>query len=91
MADNKLALLKQKLQMLTNANDDLISQELKSAEAAMKREGIVDDGSDDYEACVIDYAYFLYEKRNTGDKLPRNLRWRLNNLLFSQKIQGGLS
>ena len=97
-AADRLALLKSNLQMLTNSNDDLLAFLLEQGEANMNREGIVDDGSVDYEACVIDYAAYLFRKRaastahNKGGMsetgMPRFLRWQMNNLLMSQKIGG---
>ena len=93
----RLVLLKQNLQMLTDANDPFLTHLLAAGEAAMEREGIYPDGSIDYDACVIDYAAYLFRKRGvnssggaTGETaMPRFLRWRLNNLLMSQKIQKG--
>jgi len=52
----------------------------------MKREGIVNDGTNDYDMVVVDYAAFLFRKRaNSEMKMPRHLRYELNNILFSQK------
>jgi len=89
----RLALLKANLQLLTNANDALLTHMLSQGQAAMSREGIINDASADYEACVIDYAAYLFRKRastTSGGResetaMPRFLRWQLNNLLFSQK------
>lgn len=91
-------ILKSNLQMLTNAHDQFLRYLLQAGEASIKREGIKDDGSADYEACVIDYAAWLFRKRaaSTGGSggfgpsggetaMPRFLRWRMNNLLMSQK------
>lgn len=98
----KLALLKSNLQLLTSAQDDFLVFLLSAAEAAMAREGITDDESADYNACQIDYAAYLFRKRasSTGTAtlgtgfapsggetaMPRFLRYALNNLLLSQKI-----
>lgn len=86
----KLAMLKANLQMLTSVNDQLLNFFLGAGRAAMAREGIVDDGSADYQVCEIDYAAYLFRKRaaeNTG--MPRFLRWQMNNLLMSQKMKAG--
>lgn len=95
----KLTILKSDLQMLTKAHDDYLTFLLGSAEAAMTREGISDDGTADYEAAQISYAAYLFRKRagNTSGMggfaadggetaMPRFLRYSLNNLLLSQKI-----
>lgn len=98
-AQEKLTILKSNLQMLTSANDVFLNHLLMVAEAMMDREGIINDGSVDYEATQIDYAAYLFRKRagNTSGvggfapdggetAMPRFLRYSLNNLLLSQKI-----
>ena len=98
----KLSLLKTNLQLLTNTQDEYLIFLLGAAEAAMEREGIRDDESADYNACQIDYAAYIFRKRasSTGaatlgtgfapsggeTAMPRFLRYALNNLLLSQKI-----
>lgn len=97
-AEERLTLLKRNLQMLTDANDTYLAHLLQVGEAAMTREGIVNDNSADYESCVIDYAAYLFRSRaadSSGGKtgstaMPRFLRYQLNNILFSQKIREGL-
>lgn len=91
----KLVLLKTDLQLLTDSNDTFLTHLLGAASAAMTREGITDDNSADYLACQISYAAYLFRKRaasTAGGKdsetaFPRFLRWQMNNLLLSQKIQ----
>ena len=101
-AQERLGILKSNLQMLTSANDEYLTFLLEAGEAAIEREGITDDGSPDYNACVIDYAAYLFRKRagSTAGKagesafapdggetaMPRFLRYQLNNILLSQKI-----
>ena len=86
----KLKMLKNNLQMLTSANDDLLCFFLSAGAAAMTREGIADDGSADYNCCVIDYAAYLFRKRAADNtSMPRFLRWQMNNLLMSQKMRQG--
>lgn len=83
----RLGILKSSLQrQFTSANDELLLHLLRAGEAAMNREGIKNDGSYDYETCVIDYAAYLFRKRAGKDTvMPRFLRWQLNNILVSQK------
>lgn len=93
-AAEKLTILKSNLQMLTSANDDLLNFMLEAGAAQMGIEGITDDGSTAYEAAQIDYAAYLFRKRAAGTAggkdsdtaMPRFLRWELNNLLMSQKV-----
>lgn len=83
----KLLLLKQDLQMLTSANDDFLTNLIYAAEKAIQREGITLDENDmDIDMAVIQYAAYLFRKRASNDtSMPRFLRWRLNNILLSQK------
>ena len=84
----RLTMLKYNLQRPnTTANDELLAHLLQAGEAAIRREGIQDDGTLDYENCVIDYAAYLFRKRDNDTGMPRHLRWQLNNILYSQKIK----
>ena len=83
----KLTLLKQDLQMLTSANDEFLKSLITTAESAIQREGIMLVENDmDIDMAVIQYAAYLFRKRAGNETaMPRFLRWRLNNILFSQK------
>ena len=85
--EDKLKLLKQDLQMLTSSNDDFLSSLLSASETAIQREGIALVENDmDIDMAVIQYAAYLFRKRAGNETaMPRFLRWRLNNILFSQK------
>lgn len=84
--EDKLALLKQDLQMLTTANDAFLSSLLDAASAAIQREGITLVENDiDIDMCVIQCAAYLFRKRaSTDTAMPRFLRYRLNNIWISQ-------
>lgn len=92
-SDEKLVLLKQDLQMLTSANDEFLKSLITTAESAIQREGIMLVENDmDIDMAVVQYAAYLFRKRAGNETaMPRFLRWRLNNILFSQKgkINGG--
>lgn len=85
--EDKLKLLKQDLQMLTSSNDDFLSSLLNAAETAIQREGItLVENDTDIDMAVVQYAAYLFRKRASSDTaMPRFLRWRMNNILFSQK------
>ena len=86
----KLAILKQDLQMLTTANDEYLGTLLDLAAGAIQREGIklIEDDTE-CDMAVVQYAAYLFRKRAAADTtMPRFLRWQLNNLLFSQKAGG---
>lgn len=88
----KLTLLKQDLQMLTDSNDDYLLMLLKMAEELIKREGITPEDTTEYVGIQIQYAAYLFRKRaGTETSMPRFLRWEMNNLLFHQKAKAGES
>lgn len=89
-SEGKLALLKQDLQMLTSANDDFLKSLITTAESAIQREGITLVENDmDIDMAVVQYAAYLFRKRASSETaMPRFLRYRLNNILFSQKGAG---
>lgn len=86
-SEEKLKLLKQDLQMLTAANDDFLKSLIQTAETAIQREGIeLVENDMDIDMAVVQYAAYLFRKRAGNETaMPRFLRWRLNNILFSQK------
>ena len=86
----KLTLLKQDLQMITNSNDDYLIMLLKMAEELIKREGIIHENTTEYAGIQIQYAAYLFRKRaGTETSMPRFLRWEMINLLFSNKSNAG--
>lgn len=87
--------LKIDLGITTTAYDSRLEQYLKTARASIETEGIVLDDSGTEEApqltiedgnLVVMYAGWMWRKRDTGEGMPRMLRWQLNNRLFSQKV-----
>lgn len=87
--EKMVIILKKDLQMLTNANDDYLKHLLELADELMRREGIRETESIEYEAAQIQYAAYLFRKRaGVETAMPRYLRYELNNLLFSQKAGG---
>lgn len=88
--EDKLKILKQDLQMLTSSNDDFLKSLIISAESAMQKEGItLVDNDMDIDMAVVQYAAYLFRKRASNEtSMPRFLRWRLNNILFTQKGRG---
>lgn len=64
-----------------------LNQCISAAQSFITREGVtlgdtVEDGQ-----LVEMYAAYLVRKRDTGEGMPRMLRWALNNRLFSEKAQ----
>lgn len=85
--EDKLKILKQDLQRPTSSNDSFLSFLLDMAAIAVQREGITLVENDmDIDMAVVQYAAYLFRKRSSSETaMPRFLRWRLNNILFSQK------
>lgn len=82
----KLSVLKNDLQLISNANDNFLSLLLEQAAEAIKQEGIILNESIQSDMIIISYAAYLFRKRaGTDTAMPRFLRYQLNNLLFSQK------
>lgn len=85
----KLSMLKVDLGITATAYDDRLAQYLTSARAEILREGVTlseDTGSttetlDDANLQVM-YAAWLWRKRDSGEGMPRMLRWAINNRLF---------
>ena len=89
--EERLTLLKSDLQMLTSANDVFLKSLIETAKAAIQREGITLVENDmDIDMAVVQYAAYLFRKRAAADTaMPRFLRYRLNNINFSQHSGGG--
>lgn len=85
-AAEKLSVLKNDLQLISNANDNFLSLLLEQAAEAIKQEGIILNENIQSDMIIISYAAYLFRKRaGTDTAMPRFLRYQLNNLLFSQK------
>ena len=78
-----LAMLKIDLGITTTVYDSRLTSYLTTAQKEIEREGItlslsnVDDSN-----LVIQYAAWLWRRRDTGEGMPRMLRWLMNNRLF---------
>lgn len=69
------------------AYDERLTQYIATAKSAIVREGIsLSDEVEDIQLVAM-YAGWLWRKRDTGDGMPRNLRWMLNNKIFSEKMR----
>ena len=73
--------------MNATAYDARLKQYIESAKKSIEREGAsLSDDVEDIQMVVM-YAGWLWRKRDTGDGMPRNLRWMLNNKIFSEKMR----
>lgn len=73
--------------MNATAYDTRLLQYVETARSAVVREGAtLSDAVEDIQLVAM-YAGWLWRKRDTGDGMPRNLRWMLNNKIFSDKLK----
>lgn len=83
-----LGALKIDLRLSTNAFDERLKAYLKSAAEAITREGAELTDSDEDQMLVVQYAAWTWRRRDTGEAMPRMIRWALNNRIFSQHMEG---
>lgn len=85
-----LMMLKTDLGLTKTAYDKRLIQYLGSAQTQIKREGIsLNLESVDDMQLVVMYAAWMWRKRDTGEGMPRMLRYALNNRLFAEKASNG--
>lgn len=72
----------------TTAYDDRLGQIIQSSYASIVREGATlnVDSLEDAQLVVM-YAAWIWRRRDTGEGMPRMLRYQLNNRIFSEKAQ----
>ena len=68
----------------TDRYDERLTQYLQTAVKEIKREGATLSFTDSVEDAnlVIMYAQWLWRKRDSGEGMPRMIRWEINNRLF---------
>lgn len=84
-----LLLLRQDLQRtgsITGENDYL-THLLQAAKGHLRRQGVREDGSADYDQAVVSTAAWLYRKRITGEAEPLFLRRMRLDLIVSQQVR----
>ena len=85
-AEVLLPSLKVDLGITTEAYDNRLMQYLYNAQKEIAREGAEIGDSIDDDQLVIMYAAWTWRKRESGEGMPRMLRYALNNRVFSQKM-----
>ncbi|MBR2413242.1 MAG: hypothetical protein IKB13_01965 [Clostridia bacterium] len=83
-----LAALKVDLGIKTTAYDERLTQIINSSESMITREGATLDflNYEDVQIVVM-YAAWLWRRRDTGEGMPRMLRWALNNKILGDKAR----
>lgn len=83
---DRLTMLKIDLGLTATAYDVRLSQYLQAAVTEIEREGctlnLADSVSDN--SLVVNYAAWLWRRRDTGEGMPRMVRYALNNLIIAQ-------
>lgn len=67
------------------ARDEQLLLYISSAKEAITREG-ADVSGDDGQLLIVLYAAWLYEHPN-AEKMPKAIRWNLNNLIYGQHLE----
>lgn len=90
MSDNDLlTMVKTDIGISTTAYDTRLAMLVSAAKEEIGREGATLDLSD-IDDCnlVIMYASWLWRRRDTGDGMPRMVRYALNNRVLAEKMNG---
>lgn len=80
-----LTMLKIDLGITGTAFDERLQQYLDSAAQMIGTEGITLTASLEDQQLVVAYAAWLWRRRDSGNGMPRMLRYLLNNRLFAEK------
>jgi len=83
-----LEMLKVDLGISTDAYDNRLNQYIDMAVENILREGIKLEETVEDNSLVAIYSAWMWRKRDTGEGMPRMIRYNLNNKLFSQRLKG---
>lgn len=83
-----LSALKIDLGITSTAYDARLTQYLQAAESFIKEQGATLDLNDieDIQLTVM-YAAWTWRRRDSGEGMPRMLRYALNNRIFAEKAR----
>lgn len=81
-----LELLKIDLGIKASAYDERFTALITSARNEIEREGVLVDLDRDYDLIII-YAAWTWRRRDTGEGMPRMLRYALNNRILADKMK----
>ena len=84
-ASSLLSGLKVDLGIATTAFDERLTVYIQTAQARITEEGVTLTNSVDDSLLTTQYAAWMWRKRDTGEGMPRMVRYALNNLILSQK------
>lgn len=74
----------------TTAYDERLTEIIKSSYQMIVREGAATLDVDVLEDAqlIVMYSAWTWRKRDSGEGMPRMLRWALNNRIMSEKANG---
>ncbi len=82
-----LTALKIDLGLVTDAYDSRLTEYIEAAKKEIARQGATLDLTDQDDAMlVVQYASWMWRKRDTGEGMPRMIRYALNNRIFAEKM-----
>jgi hypothetical protein len=70
----------------TTAYDARLTQYISAAKQAITREGATLQPVAEDMQLIVMYAAWLWRRRDSGEGMPRMLRYSLNNRVFSEKM-----
>lgn len=85
---DKLEALRTDLGYTTTAYDDRLQQYLQVAQTEIEREGVTLTDSVADGNLIVQYAAWMWRKRDTGEGMPRMIRWQINNRIFGGESDG---
>lgn len=74
----------------TTAYDERLTEIIKSSYQMIVREGVSTLNADSLEDAqlIVMYSAWTWRRRDSGEGMPRMLRWALNNRVLSEKANG---
>ena len=82
-----LPMLKIDLGITATAYDGRLTQYLNAAVEQIQREGATLDDGVEAQQLVIMYAAWQWRRRDSGEGMPRMVRYALNNFILSKKAK----
>lgn len=85
-----LSMLKTDIGITATAYDDRLKQYIQTAYKNIKAEGAQTLNVEDVEDAqlVVMYAAWMWRRRDSGDGMPRMVRYALNNRVLGEKARG---
>ena len=85
-----LSMLKTDIGITATAYDDRLKQYIQNAYKNIKAEGAQTLNVEDVEDAqlVVMYSAWMWRRRDSGDGMPRMVRYALNNRVLGEKARG---